>query len=473
MRSVYKGAEQVLVWLGEDTGDAILAFEAVQKLHSYVLEGGLLGVTQLDNIIDDLQADALEALLERPWFMRVWIVQEIISARRATIVCGNRSMDWLTFLKSMDVLINSNDSFRHRCSQLYDVFLQLGNIYTHSNNIGKYTLEMLVEIYRTCKASDPRDKIFALVGLAADEGNTACIPDYSKDVLEVYRDLASYYIVEKRCVNVLTGCKLSDRVEHLLLPSWVPDWSCHTDINASPYTSPSAYRASADCPFSGTVGKDPNVLLLDGILLNKIELLGRPWTLVVRGLFASRGNSRTIHELIKEYHFRTSCELIEEILDIFSQSPRYGSDYWNAYIRALVADKDHRGRRMEGRELSHLNYRRRFSANSWAFQEEAASGKSVETPGDPSQEVINLNMAINQAGSGRTFCLFDDGRAGWVPDTAKIGDRVAIFTGAEVPILLRPQGDACLVVGETYVHEMMDGQAFADTDVKIETIKLV
>lgn len=74
---------------------------------------------------------------------------------------------------------------------------------------------------------------------------------------------------------------------------------------------------------------------------------------------------------------------------------------------------------------------------------------------------------------GRTFCLFDNGRAGWVPCTAETGGRVAIFLGAEVPILLCPQGNADIVFGDTYVHGMMDGQAFEDPNVKIETIKLV
>ena len=85
---------------------------------------------------------------------------------------------------------------------------------------------------------------------------------------------------------------------------------------------------------------------------------------------------------------------------------------------------------------------------------------------------IESNKATD-CNSGHTFCLFDDGRAGWVPDTAETGGRVAIFLGPGVPILLRPQGDAYTVVGGSYVHEMMDGQTLENPNVGIETITLV
>ena len=71
------------------------------------------------------------------------------------------------------------------------------------------------------------------------------------------------------------------------------------------------------------------------------------------------------------------------------------------------------------------------------------------------------------------FCLFDDGRVGWVPESVEIGDRIAIFSGGTVPILLRSSGNDYIVLGEAYVDEMMDGQAFEEPEVQVETITLV
>ena len=62
---------------------------------------------------------------------------------------------------------------------------------------------------------------------------------------------------------------------------------------------------------------------------------------------------------------------------------------------------------------------------------------------------------------------------GLAPDWCKPGDAIAILAGGAVPIVLRPvgpvggrTGDGCRaleVVGESYVHGFMDGQAFGAT----------
>ena len=89
------------------------------------------------------------------------------------------------------------------------------------------------------------------------------------------------------------------------------------------------------------------------------------------------------------------------------------------------------------------------------------------------QEAVEFETALNYAACGRALCLFDDGRAGWVPKTAEIGDQIAIFLGATVPILLRPRENGYIVLGEAYVHELMDGQALEGPNVHIERITLI
>jgi hypothetical protein len=58
------------------------------------------------------------------------------------------------------------------------------------------------------------------------------------------------------------------------------------------------------------------------------------------------------------------------------------------------------------------------------------------------------------------------GRFGWVPfyhggtndDRTLSGDVVAIFPGCTTPIVLRPVDGCFQVVGEAYIHGMMDGE---------------
>ena len=182
----------------------------------------------------------------------------------------------------------------------------------------------------------------------------------------------------------------------------MPDWSRALPINSMPYVAPGAYRASAGFPCSGRRSQDQTALLLDGVFLNKIEVLGRPWDLIGREQSGSRGLSKMKSELNQEY------------LDIFRQSQRYGRDYWNAFIRALVADKNHLQKRIEERELSHLyvNYRRRNSGILWAIQGTAVTRRWVRNPAEDSHEIREFESAVEYTACGRNFCLFDDGRAG-------------------------------------------------------------
>ncbi|KAH5145758.1 hypothetical protein HBH70_044370 [Parastagonospora nodorum] len=63
------------------------------------------------------------------------------------------------------------------------------------------------------------------------------------------------------------------------------------------------------------------------------------------------------------------------------------------------------------------------------------------------------------------------GSIGLIPANANVGDVVAVFTGGHVPIILRPQTGYYTVVGDAYVHGIMDGEVMQDIK-KLECIEL-
>lgn len=82
------------------------------------------------------------------------------------------------------------------------------------------TLKKLLLATRSNSATDPRDKIFALLGLATQKGSLEA--DCSKSVAEVYIEAAWTLTRETQSLEVLTLTSSTHRVEDL--PSWVPDW---------------------------------------------------------------------------------------------------------------------------------------------------------------------------------------------------------------------------------------------------------
>ncbi len=465
MRDVYKGADHVIVWLGKDNGDARKAFEGLQDLAT-------IHPTSDYDIASTSRArvDALNNLLTRGWFLRIWVIQELVCARKATIMCGNQSMEWERFL---DFARTMKKEGSYISSLSVAVMVPLDNLHRigyekKQRGLGKQSsLLDLLSVFRECQASDLRDKIFALVGIADGQTIAACTPDYSKDVSEIYRNLASHLIIAERNPDVLTFCVAPPKAQSLSLPSWTPDWSRPQKKTPSPYIRPDAYKASAGTSFKGRI--DFNTLSLDGVLLNNIVTLGRapyPWI----DKLASRKMIR------KEF-----IEQGEESFQIFKQSCNYAQSDLTAYVRTLVADVYRAKHRLERQQLLTLCATHRWSVSMNAPNSEFAfSWDEISTTRDGSfgqpvewQDMRDLLHARGSAALCRRFCLFDDGRVGWVPESADLGDRIAIFLGGTVPILLRPSGNDYVVLGEAYVDEMMDGQAFEGPEVQIETITLV
>jgi hypothetical protein len=81
---------------------------------------------------------------------------------------------------------------------------------------------------------------------------------------------------------------------------------------------------------------------------------------------------------------------------------------------------------------------------------------------------------MKRAAIKRAFFVTEKGYIGLGPSNMEEGDLVYVLSGGQVPFILRPttlEGGFSLV-GETYVHGIMDGEATV-LEIEIETIYLV
>jgi hypothetical protein len=78
----------------------------------------------------------------------------------------------------------------------------------------------------------------------------------------------------------------------------------------------------------------------------------------------------------------------------------------------------------------------------------------------PAREPPTTNDAsLIQYALGRRFFISEEGNFGLAPPNARKGDHIAVFYGAETPFILRKGGSTYQVVGESYVHGLMNGEA--------------
>lgn len=167
--------------------------------------------------------------------------------------CGTRSISWDDFCKIvlLEPRFNDRYGFSLRNKYLFEYALELfltrcafltsyGSQrflppwYSAIEDIrfrSDHILDM-VSRSRRLEATDPRDKIFALMGISSgvDVDDKRLAVDYSKSVKQVYADFA-YYLIDEGCsVGVLSHAELNEK-SPIGWPSWVPDW--RTSLSAS------------------------------------------------------------------------------------------------------------------------------------------------------------------------------------------------------------------------------------------------
>jgi len=192
--------------------------------------------------VDAPSEEAIAALTEifrRPWFTRIWVIQEVAAAREAVVVCGTHQTPWQTLRDGCRQM--ADRVVRWRRSRYQDTGFQRAHYVASSldpdgTDLGTPALASRNLLYLLCQfhisdATVPHDKVYALLGLADEiqrPTQTAPVftPDYSLPLDVAYARAARFLIDASDSFRVLGTCLGERRVEHL--PSWVPDWSTAT-----------------------------------------------------------------------------------------------------------------------------------------------------------------------------------------------------------------------------------------------------
>jgi hypothetical protein len=235
MPDVYSMAYRVIVWLGTASEDSDVALKVLKEmaLHvevdwvSHEVKPSLRGDVNRDfserGITLPYKKPVLEALssvLSRSWFERLWVWQEIhLANEQALIVCGYDEISWHDFRKSVLCI------WRKKTLVSYHLADRVKNVFTFCNN-PEPDLTSLLETARASKCADPRDKIFAVMGIAVRSvhANSWEPPDYGKSTAEVYQKTIMQYIRYERNLRILRLCQAEVALQRENdLPSWVPD----------------------------------------------------------------------------------------------------------------------------------------------------------------------------------------------------------------------------------------------------------
>lgn len=137
MSLIYSGAKQACIWLGEDTDDSTTAIRFIHEI---------LKLENFDTISERrenaLKWQSLLLLMQRPWFSRRWVVQEIALAKSATIYCGNDKITWTDFAVAVELFVEV-ETATHRLSEVIrkdETFGHVPQWFEHVSELGASVL---------------------------------------------------------------------------------------------------------------------------------------------------------------------------------------------------------------------------------------------------------------------------------------------------------------------------------------------
>jgi hypothetical protein len=97
------------------------------------------------------------------------------------------------------------------------------------------------------------------------------------------------------------------------------------------------------------------------------------------------------------------------------------------------------------------------------------------TPTDPFPEgLAGFSKSLSSVQGAYNMCITPMGYIGLLPLATKIGDEVAILHGCDSPFVIRRSKPDTFykLIGECYVHGMMEGELFEDIRFPVEVIRI-
>jgi hypothetical protein len=476
-----------------------------------------------ETFVGDPRLEALVRLVERPYFERSWIVQEVAVSRNPWVMCGDRAVHWYVFMCAFIYLISTNlwlfDFYSDRgLGQV--MMLRYSQMEWETGNDVEWW--RILTRHRKSRAGDPRDKVFAFWGTRcmSDLVNLEIVPDYGLSVKQLYVKLAVQALrrgdtqilsvpriviqAPSKDVAVVEGEILEQPLQPLAIPSWVPDWRSSpgtpgslTQLESVDNFYQSKFNVSPSSEFEASFNKttDPKkfelytALKLQGYIVARIsQLTPRPWKItkptgkqtVAAQARLLRYNQHQIWEWMSVIRLPLSTNAIYHP----TGEPATKAMYKMLMADALIQESDAQTKDAIGAFESRQWWLKWLFVSGlakrlWPFACVVLVDRLFRWCGWPSAE-MKFRMLVGGMAERKGARLMgettkDGGKGngmlylGLVPGISKEADVVVLCKGVEMPLVLRKKAGAekreketeeWELIGDCYVHGIMKGEAW-------------
>ncbi|KAH7117131.1 hypothetical protein B0J11DRAFT_510135 [Dendryphion nanum] len=426
----------------------------------------------------------LETMVEwhkRPWFQRVWVVQEFSLATKATFVCGHERISAEQALLARqifdhchkDILRNVDDKNK---AAFWAALYTLQNddpshpFFATRQQRKKFVagikpgttisqLLRLLHVGNTMAATEPCDFIWGVLGLAVDAEQLGIKPNYAmKNRPDLVFTRTAKAVLEQDGLDLIALSQFPKPVKNL--PSWVPDWTATIIPSfASPLDeSTDQFTASGTSILELVKPVNDEILGLKGFHIDQIEKLGSEWHIPTYDFKNHVYNDQWLAMLIEVDDYCKESSFKNQ--GIYSSKERRAEAKW----RVPIGDIEYTEAR--------ISVRARSSYEECYVDCKLELG-FTDYDGPNEEELRARQRALRESGVGdkgwryrqsmrgvvnkRPF-LSSLGYVGMGPRNMQLGDHIVVFKGANIPYIVRRLEDGnYMFVGECYCDGIMDG----------------
>ncbi|KLU91979.1 hypothetical protein MAPG_10926 [Magnaporthiopsis poae ATCC 64411] len=447
-------------------------------------------------------------ILSRPWWQRVWVLQELLLANKAILHCGPHSVDWklfrihlfkiVTLLKHIVFCASRYPNARiTRLTGLFYTlvqetrkafpFLLMRGETLPTDRVTAVTMEDLVSLTSSFAATNPCDKLFALVSLLPTGSLERLVfaPNYSTKFTRVYIKAATHWLKTTRRLDVIVAWAAADSglslgTEHNEtgphLPSWVPDFRrrqlfeySSIWINSfSPHKILKMYMRHilGGPPIPEAASTEPTgddytshqIQVYDASLYPKspfpLDFAAWDEILLPRGVTVDKRSDKevTAAQLSLFKHWKSLAGVGDQ-----GPYPCTGQTRLEAFWRTLWLDRFRVDGGQEGTIcFSRIPHDTQFFDSNTFENEEIVSEVLTSLLGETIEAYQFANA--NPYSLGMRFFRTRQGYIGIGHPNVREGDKIVVLLGAPVPLILREFPEGHMVVGQSYVHGIMDGE---------------
>ncbi|KAL6802589.1 heterokaryon incompatibility domain-containing protein [Trichoderma sp. SZMC 28013] len=482
MAQIYQGARRVVVYLGQSAHGSDEAMRSICEIDHPSDYGAYPSWDTMPECPSNIES--IRALFKRPWFCRVWVLQEIAFAKDAVFVCGQYEVGWDSICTFCHWTRN-NRWIKGGLPYPIEYTVKKSHSRTHFIHYNHRLYELLKNT-KDCQATDARDKVYAMLPLLkwehenmireleasqnqaenksvdepeADRLRQASFiqADYTMSVQQVYTKL-TIILLEHFGLQAL---QIGPALRHVeKLPSWVIDWEA---ITKSPYQFQQPLTPFQ--PQNASTVENSSIWSVSRFFLVDKEPQEQ-----LRVRASQIGTITFIGDV---------CDIRRNIFPL-KQWTRLGSGpKWWHQMPTMPPGLTERQPGFWRQRFELSPFAETLAAGYIVYADVVREAVEALTTLDESDNAAETNethmrfedypkklppsyciqaQKILNACDGRRFFITDTGHIGLAPEAATTGDLTFKVNGCDAPFVMRPWKDA-----ETETHAIVSGQTETPT----------